>query len=173
MRAVFLFSPTIFGFMGSFDIQNGMHIGTMNQVWTAPLIINNLRTRFMERSAVPLKVGMTPAPKSSPRGEDFHLAGVLTREDLSLNPAGRFANDAATTSPSPGRRAGVRCASHHFRFRGRVRHPGEPIRTARSNAQAVKRPLHGVRKVSGDFSGDSIGGQVIQIVVVVVNRHGC
>ena len=61
-----------------------------------------------------------------PRGEDFHLARVLTREGLSLNPAGRFASDAATTSSSPWRRAGVRWASHHFGVPGEGTrgHPG-------------------------------------------------
>jgi hypothetical protein len=42
MRAVFFFSPTIIGFMGSFDIHNWMHMGTMNHFRTASLLINNL-----------------------------------------------------------------------------------------------------------------------------------
>ena len=40
------------GFMGSGDLQNWMHFGTMNRVRIDSLIINNLRTRFMERAGV-------------------------------------------------------------------------------------------------------------------------
>jgi len=44
----------------------------------------------------------------SPPGVDFHRARAVTRECLSPNPAAQLANDAATLSPSPRRRAGVR-----------------------------------------------------------------